>query len=89
MQLGQILPYSDCRSQMPCLGHCVVRWCRARCRFGPDVVAISAPHRSAMPLRGTSTAHFGSVVSALSATLFTFALLMQGVASLVLSGCEK
>ena len=34
------LPFAD-----SCLGHSVVRWCRTRRRFGPDVVAISAPHR--------------------------------------------
>src|SRR3954453_19798469 len=35
------LPFAD-----PCLGHCVVRRRRVRSRFGPDIMAISAPrHR--------------------------------------------
>ncbi|MGY3116612.1 hypothetical protein ACVWXQ_000547 [Bradyrhizobium sp. S3.14.4] len=37
----------------------------------------------------SANADFGAGVSALSATIFTFALLMQGVASLVLTGCER
>jgi hypothetical protein len=32
---------------------------------------------------------FSSRLSALAALVFTFALLMQGAASLVLSGCER
>jgi hypothetical protein len=88
MQLGQILPYSDCRSQIHASAIAsfagaalavvsgLTSWQYSR-RIGGDAVARD------------STAHFGSVVSALSATLFTFALLMQGVASLVLSGCER
>lgn len=32
---------------------------------------------------------FGRIVSALAAGIFTFTLLLQGVAAIVLTGCEK
>jgi hypothetical protein len=88
MQLGQILPYADCRSQLH--SSAVVSFVGAALAIVSGLTSWQYPRRigGAACLRN-STVHFGSTVSALSATLFTFALLMQGVASLVLSGCEK
>jgi uncharacterized membrane protein YqjE len=87
MQLGQILPYLDCRHQarfsalasfvamlLACVA-AVVSW-RATARA-----------RSTQPL--TATSGFVGAMSALSALIFAFALSMQAIASLVLSGCER
>ncbi|RQH16015.1 hypothetical protein [Bradyrhizobium sp. RP6] len=88
MQLGQVLPYADCRSQLHLsaatsfigaaftIASSFASWLSSR-----RVIGGSGEHRS--------NADFGGTVSALSATLFTFALLMQGVAAMVLTGCEK
>jgi hypothetical protein len=88
MQLGQILPYSDCRSQIH--ASAIASFAGAALAVVSGLTSWQYPRRieGDADIRN-STVHFGSVVSALSATLFTFALLMQGVASLVLSGCEK
>jgi hypothetical protein len=88
MQLGQILPYTDCRSQLH--ASAVVSFVGAALAIVSGLTSWQYPRQigGEAGVRDT-TVHFGSAVSALSATLFTFALLMQGVASLVLSGCEK
>jgi|GEM_PF-943411 len=88
MQLGQILPYTDCRSQLHI---------SAITSFvGAALTAMSGlvSWQSARQPAGEAHAQreitgFGSGVSALSACIFTFALLMQGAASLVLTGCER
>jgi hypothetical protein len=88
MQLGQILPYADCRSQLH--SSAVVSFVGAALAIVSGLTSWQYPRWSGGEAGvQDSTVHFGSTVSALSATLFTFALLMQGVASLVLSGCEK
>lgn len=88
MQLGQILPYADCRASLH--PSAVVSFA------GAVVAALSGlvswrrsrrpAHHGGVP---DSTICFGGTVSALSACLFTFALLLQGIASMVLTGCEK
>lgn len=87
MQLGQILPYIDCSGRMHASAiasflcgavaalSSVVSW---RYAGGPN---------SASETRNIAV--FGALVSALSAALFTFALVMQGIASMVLTGCER
>lgn len=87
MQLGQILPYADCYGRMHASAiasflcgavaalSSVVSW-----RYLRDPNSASETH---------SIAVFGARVSALSAALFTFALVMQGIASMVLTGCER
>ena len=88
MQLGQILPYADCRSQL--------HTSAITSSIGVALTAMSGlvSWQAARRLAGDARAHrgiicFGSGVSALSACLFTFALLMQAAASLVLTGCER
>ncbi|MBH5367871.1 hypothetical protein [Bradyrhizobium glycinis] len=88
MQFGQILPYADCRSQLHAsaitsfvgaaltIASSLVSWLTPA-----KVIADSEEHRA--------NADFGGAVSALSACLFTFALLMQGIAAMVLTGCER
>jgi hypothetical protein len=87
MQLGQILPYIDCAQQFRysayisaavvllvlLAGYVSWRWVRS-------------------PPRGfgsQSTLRFAGKMSALSALVFAFALIMQTIASMVLTGCER
>ena len=87
MQLGQILPYADCARQS--------HWSAAISFLGVVAAVLTAAiswrwseqARVAAPL--TATSRFLAWISALSALLFAFAMLMQGIASLVLSGCER
>jgi hypothetical protein len=87
MQLGQILPYTDCARQS--------RWSAIISFIGVTAAVITGavswrstrPARIAAPL--TVTSRFIAWVSALSALIFAFALSMQGIASLELSGCER
>jgi hypothetical protein len=87
MQLGQILPYTDCAQQS--------RWSAIISFTGVAAAVITGavswhstrPARIVAPL--TATSRFIAWVSALSALVFAFALSMQGIASLVLSGCER
>jgi hypothetical protein len=83
-QLGLILPYPDCRAQ--------VRW-SPLVSFTAVVIAILAgiaswrSSHSGQP-KDTTLRFMGSV-SGLAALIFTFALAMQGAASLMLNGCER
>jgi hypothetical protein len=86
MQLGEILPYLDCQHQ--------ARY-SAIASFG---FAVAAGLAGALSWRSVSRARkyeptltlaFLGSVAALSAVIFVFALSMQGIASLVLSGCER
>lgn len=88
VQLGPILPYVDCRSQLHTSA--IISF------IGVALTAMSGlvSWQTARRLAGDTHAQrgiigFGSGVSALSACLFTFALLMQAAASMVLTGCEK
>ena len=87
MQLGQILPYVDCAQQSRL---------SAICSFAGGAVALLAgglswswtrrePNKSSL----IATSTFVAWIGALSALIFVFAFLMQGIASLVLSGCER
>jgi hypothetical protein len=88
MQLGQILPYADCRSQLH--ASAIASFIGATLSTLSGLVSCQYPRRIAAESGVRHhTVDFGGAVSALSAAIFTFALLMQGVASLVLSGCEK
>jgi hypothetical protein len=86
-QLGEILPYVDCRNQS--------RWSAILSFIGLVVACLAGATswhwanqaRFAGPLTAAST--FIASMGALSALVFAFALSMQGIASLVLSGCER
>jgi uncharacterized membrane protein YqjE len=86
-QLGEILPYVDCQHQ--------ARFSAAASFIalllaGAAAVVSWRATRSAEragPL--TAVSGFVGALSALAALVFIFALSMQGVASLVLSGCER
>jgi NADPH:quinone reductase-like Zn-dependent oxidoreductase len=87
MQLGQVLPYLDCRNHAHASAiasfaaaaiaalSAVTSW-----RFAAQPMAADAPR---------DTFYFIGASSALAALVFTFALAMQGIAAMVLSGCER
>jgi hypothetical protein len=84
-QLGEILPTIDCIGR-----HHV----SAIISFAGALVvlvsgAVSWRLDSRPSIGDDHSLPFASRLSALSALVFTFALLMQGAASLVLSGCER
>jgi hypothetical protein len=83
-QLGEILPYVDCRAQ--------IRW-SAIASFASAVLAVFAGiiswHSVHESPANDPTLRFLGSVSGLAALIFAFALAMQGAASLVLSGCEQ
>ena len=82
LQLGQILPHVDCARRSHSL---------AWIAFGAVISAVLAGisvWRVAGRSEGRET-HFLASVSALSSAVFTFALLLQTIATLVLTGCEK
>jgi len=88
MQLGQILPYSDCRSQIH--ASAIISFVGAALTSASGLASWwSSRQLGGETAAEQSNARFGRIVSALSASLFTFALLMQGVAAMVLTGCER
>jgi hypothetical protein len=86
-QLGEILPYIDCRQQgrVSALGSFFAL--AAACLAGVISWGWVRHARATTPL--TSVAAFSASLGALSAMIFAFALLLQGIAALVLSGCEQ
>lgn len=87
MQLGQILPYTDCARQS--------RWSAIISFLGVAAAILTAAiswrwaKHAQIIASLTATSRFLAWLSALSALIFAFALSMQGIASLVLSGCER
>lgn len=86
-QLGEILPYLDCQHQ-------------ARFSATASFLALvftgvagalswRAMRRARAVTPVSATSGFIGAMSALSVLIFAFALSMQGIASLVLSGCER
>ncbi len=88
MQLGQILPYADCRSQLH--ASAITSFIGAALTIASGLASWLSPRMVIGDIEEhRGNVDFGSAVSALSAGLFTFALLMQGIAAMVLTGCEK
>ncbi|MDB5515572.1 MAG: hypothetical protein JWQ17_2330 [Tardiphaga sp.] len=86
MQLGQMLPYLDCKGPYRSLA------ASSLAAVGLAVLAAVTSWRSAGRagrLDHSSTRAFIGRVSAAAAVLFGFALALQAVSSLVLSGCER
>ena len=87
MQLGEILPNIDCIHQS--------RWSAIISFVGATAAVFAGAiswrwadrARFAAPL--TATSGFVASLGALATLVFAFALSMQGIASLVLSGCER
>jgi hypothetical protein len=85
-ELGQILPYVDCERQ--------ARFSAVVSFAGVVAAALagSISWRAASRARTCgqqATLEFTGSVSALCALVFAFALSMQGIASMVLTGCER
>jgi len=87
-QLGEVLPYVECQSHL----HYTT--------MASFVGVVLAGLTSILSWRSVNGRDFGSVeqattlrfvgsVCGLAALLFAFALAIQGVASLVLTGCER
>jgi uncharacterized membrane protein YqjE len=86
-QLGEILPWLDCRqharySALASLAGLLLAFVAA-------ILSWRATRRAQHTEPFTATAGFIGAMSALSALVFTFAIFLQGIASLVLSGCER
>jgi uncharacterized membrane protein YqjE len=87
MQLGEILPYLDCRhhQRFSAIASLVALLLTA----AAAVLSWRASRRVADSAPLTATSEFIGALSALCALIFVFALSMQTIASLVLSGCER
>jgi drug/metabolite transporter (DMT)-like permease len=85
-QLGQILPYLDCQHQ--------ARYSATISFLGAAVACLSGAisWRSIGHTETSEPRHmwvFVGSISVLAALVFAFALSMQGLAGLVLDGCER
>ena len=86
-QLGEILPYLDCRQHGRYSAFASLAGLLLACVAA--VLSWRATRRIQNTEPFTATSGFIGAMSALSALVFTFAIFLQGVASLVLSGCER
>jgi len=86
-QLGEILPYVDCRHQARFLA--LASFAALLLVGAAAILSWRASSRARNRAPVTATSGFIGALSALSAVIFAFALSMQAVASLVLSGCER
>jgi hypothetical protein len=87
MQLGQMLPYIDCAQQSHHLAIYSFAGSAAALLAGGFSWNWTNHERNTSSL--TATSRFIARLGALSALVFAFALSMQGIASLVLSGCDR
>lgn len=87
MQLSEILPDIDCVHQS--------RWSASISFLGAAAAVLAGAiswrwaDQARFAARLTVTSRFVASLGALAALVFAFALSMQGIASLVLSGCER
>jgi hypothetical protein len=87
LELGQILPYSDCVQEARMSALASAAALILACVFGALSLLAARAH-----IRGFAsprTIRFVAIMSALSALIFAFALAMQTIASVVISGCER
>jgi hypothetical protein len=87
MQLGQILPYVDCAQQSRLSS--IYSFAGSTAALLAGGLSWSWTHQGRNRSAMTATSRFIARLGALSALVFAFALSMQGIASLVLSGCER
>ena len=86
-QLGEILPYLDCQHQAQSSAIAAFSGMLLACLAA--IMSWRSTSRARMADSLTATSGFLGALSALSALIFGFALFLQGIASLVLSGCER
>jgi hypothetical protein len=79
-QLGEILPYSQCGSELPLTAMSSMVF--VLLAIGAGLVSWTAA-----PLRGV--ARFVSALSGLSGLTFGYALALQAASGFILSGCER
>jgi hypothetical protein len=85
-EAGQILPYADCRSSIHFAA--ILSLISVALALGSGWVSWRA--RTAGPVAWSErTLRFVAVLSCLTALIFALALLLQGAAGLVLTGCER
>jgi hypothetical protein len=88
MQLGQLLPYVDCVSHVR--SSAIVSFIAAAISVASGVWSwLFVNGRNSAVGAHAPTLRFIGLLGALMSFLFAFALSLQGVASLVLSGCER
>jgi hypothetical protein len=84
MQLGQVLPYTECGAGWPLSttisSLCVIVACLS--------ASVSWHAASRQPVAQPAW-RFLAILSGALAGLFAFALLLQAIAGLVLTGCER
>jgi hypothetical protein len=83
-QLGEILPYVDCVA--PVSWSAIVSFISVAFVLCAAAISWRGANDSAT---ADPTMRFVGSVSGLAALMFSFALAIQGAASLVLSGCER
>jgi hypothetical protein len=86
-QLGQIVPLLDCTTQ--------VRWSALVSAIFTVLALLAAlvswrfARSAPLGFGSPRTIRFDAAVSAVSALVFAFALMLQTIASLMVSGCER
>jgi hypothetical protein len=86
-QLGEMLPYLDCRQQARYSAYASLA--ALLLAFVAAIVSWRGSSRAQNTEPFTATSGFIGGLSALSALVFTFAIFLQAIASVVLSGCER
>jgi hypothetical protein len=87
MQLGEILPNIDCVHQSR--WSAIISFVAAAGAVLAGAISWRWTDRAQLAAPLTATSSFVAWLGALLALVFAFALSMQGIASLVLSGCER
>lgn len=87
MQLGQILPYLDCTRNVRLSA--IVSASFAVLALLAGSVSWRASRTAPAGFGSPATLRFDAIVSAMAALIFAFALALQAVASMVLTGCER
>jgi hypothetical protein len=88
-QLGQILPDLECSSRLPLLAGTSIALALLALAAGYLSWRSALQESDALPAHATNTASFVATLSALAGALFAFALLLQAMSSVVLTGCER
>ncbi|MBV9532556.1 MAG: hypothetical protein JO283_16215 [Bradyrhizobium sp.] len=87
MFAGQILPVTDCDRSV-FLSACLSLVFTVLA-LTAGLVSWRAASKEALGFASPDTLRFDAMLSALSALVFSFALFLQTIASLVLTGCER
>jgi hypothetical protein len=88
-QLGQILPSLECSTRLPLLAGASTVLALLSMAAGYLSWHCDLGESDARPGHGAETASFIATLSALAGAFFAFPLLLQGMSSVVLTGCER